>query len=56
MIERSVKKSNQGNFDDWKAACAIQMSVDTKISQAKNLHQRLLLKKTKEVRDNDERI
>ena len=48
MTERSVEKSNHVNFDDLKAACAILMTVDTKISQAKNLHQRLLLTKLKE--------
>ena len=36
------------NFVDLKAACAIRMSVDTKISQTMNLHQRLLLKNLKE--------
>ena len=48
MTERSVEKSNHVNFDDVKAACAVLMSVDAKISQAKNLHQRLLLTKLKE--------
>ena len=48
MTERSVEKSNNANFDDLKVACAILMSVDTKISQAKNMHQRLLLTKVKE--------
>ena len=48
MTERSVEKSNHVNFDDVKAACAILMTVNTKISQAKNLHQRLLLTKLKE--------
>ena len=48
MTERSVEKSNHVNFDDVKAACAVLMSVDAKISQAKTLHQRLLLTKLKE--------
>ena len=48
MTERSEEKSSHANFDDLKADCAILMSVDTKISQAKNLHQRLLLTKLKE--------
>ena len=48
MTERSVEKSNNANFDDLKAACAVLMTVDTKISQAKNLHKRLLLTKLKE--------
>ena len=38
MSERSVEKCNIHNFNDLKAACAILMSVDTKTSQAKNLH------------------
>ena len=48
MTERSLEKSTHVNFDDLKAACAILMSVNTKILQAKNLHQRLLLTKLKE--------
>ena len=48
LTERSVEKSNHVNFDDAKAACEIQMTVDSNISQAKNLHQRLLLTKLKE--------
>ena len=48
MNERSEEKSTHVNFDDVKAACAVLMSVDVKISQAKTLHQRLLLTKLKE--------
>ena len=48
MNERSEEKSTHVNFDDVKAACAVPMSVDAKISQAKTLHQRLLLTKLKE--------
>ena len=48
MAERSVEKSNHVNFDDLKAVCAVLMSVDTKISKAKNLYQCLLLTKLKE--------
>ena len=48
MNERSEGKSTHVNFDDVKAACAVLMSVDVKISQAKTLHQRLLLTKLKE--------
>ena len=51
MTKRSVEKSNHVNFDDVKAACAVLMSVDAKISQAKTLHQRLLLTKLKEKSD-----
>ena len=32
MTERSLEKSTHVNFDDLKAACAILMTVDTKIS------------------------
>ena len=49
MTEHSVEKSNHVSFDDVKAACAILMSVDTKISQTKNMHQCLLLPKLKEI-------
>ena len=48
MTKRSVEKRNHVNFDDLKAACAILMTVDTKISRAKNLNQRILLTKLKE--------
>ena len=48
MTECLVEKSSHVNFDYLKAAWAILMTVDTKISQAKNLHQRLLLTKLKE--------
>ena len=48
MTERSVEKRNHVDFDDLKAACAILMTVDAKISQAYTLHQRLLLTRLKE--------
>ena len=47
MTERSVEKSNHVAFDDVEAAFAVLITVDTKISLAKNLHQRLLLTKLK---------
>ena len=48
MTNRSVEKGTHVNFDDLKSACAVLMSVDTKILQAKNLHLHLLLTKLKE--------
>ena len=48
MTKLSMGKKDHVNFDDVKAACAILMTADTKISQSNNLHQRLLLTKMKE--------